>query len=480
MHRTDCRGVDMKYVRSTVLAFVVCALCLSSASFTFAASLDDAHPGVPMPSSPFTDSLDAIEPLAPADPADWFSIHLDAGQRLKVHLDNPDLAVYVVALYRDGAIELTDRLAWDAWPRTSKRLTYVVPAGEGGTFYLEIAAEARKLGNYELEYTIDDEPFTLERIAGADRYETAIAVSRATWATGTVDVVVLATGEDYPDALCAAPLAAVVGGPILLTPHDEVLPAVADEIRRLGATRAYVVGGPAALSDEIIRQLRDGDGYVEAQRIGGSDRYATSREIGRFVAYASGSALYQEVFLARGDDFADALSCSAIAARWQVPILLTRPTVIDPETFKLAADSYIVRIVGGTSAVSQAIEDRLTAAMCPFRCDVTRVLRYAGTDRYATAALLATTEAEAVAGYSHLGIATGERFPDALALAPYLAEMNGCLLLTRRDMLPQVTADAIGPVTRAGVDAAIVGGVSAVSPEVEDAVQDVLELAYLP
>ncbi|HSQ21252.1 MAG TPA: cell wall-binding repeat-containing protein [Coriobacteriia bacterium] len=473
-------GAEMKITRLVVVALVVCVVCLPTAPAAFAASPDDAYPGVPIPASPFRDSLDATDPLAPADREDWFSIDLDEGERLKVHLDNPDLAVSLIALYREGATEATDRLAWDGWPRTSKRLTYVVPAGEGGTFYLEIAAQARKLGWYELEYAVDDEPFTLQRIAGADRYETAIAVSRSTWETGTVDVVVLASGEDYPDALCAAPLAAIVGGPVLLTSRDEVLPAVADEIRRLGATRAYIVGGTAALSDEVVRQLREGDGYVEAQRIGGADRYATSREIGRFVAYASGSALYQEVFLARGDDFADALSCSAIAARWQVPILLTRPTTIDPETFEFVVDSYTVRIVGGTSAVSQAIEDRLTAAMQPLYSDDTRVLRYAGPDRYATAALLATAEAEAVAGYSSLGIATGERFPDALALAPYLAEMNGCLLLTRSDALPDATADAIGVVTRAGVDVVIVGGTAAIVPGVEADIRQVLEQAYLP
>jgi lactocepin len=143
-------------------------------------------------------------------------------------------------------------------------------------------------------------------------------------------------------------------------------------------------------------------------------------------------------------------------------------------------DSYIVRIVGGPSAVSLAIQDRLTAEMQPLYSDDTRVLWYAGTDRYTTAAIRANAEAEAVAGYSHLGVATGERFADALALAPYLAEMNGGLLLTRGDTLPEVTADAIGPVTRAGVDVVIVGGVSAVSPEVEDAVRDALEFAYLP
>ena len=470
----------MNLTRSIVVALLACLLCTSAAPYTLAANLDDAYPGVPIPASPFHDSLDATDAVTPADGADWFSIALDEGSRLKVHVASPGLAVSLVAVYREGHTDTDERLAWDAWEGVSKRVTYVVPPGQAGTYYVRVLAEARKQGTYDLEYSIDHEPFTLERISGADRYETAIAVSRATWATGTVDTVVLATGEDYPDALCAAPLAAVVGGPVLLTTRNEVLPAVAEEIRRLGATRAYIVGGAAALSDDVIYQLRDGDGYVEAQRIGGADRYATSREIGQFVAYAAGSAMYQEVFLVRGDAFADAVSCSALAARRRIPILLTRPDVIDPETLEFVTRSYAVRIVGGTAAVSQGIEDRLNSMMQPIYSDDTRVSRYAGADRYETAAVLVAAEAEAVGGYAHLGIATGAHFPDALAIAPYLAEMDGCLLLTRPDVLPEVTAEQIRSVTLAGVDAVIAGGSAAITPGVEADIREVLEQTHLP
>ena len=58
---------------------------------------------------------------------------------------------------------------------------------------------------------------TYSALRGIDRYETALAVSRHAFTPG-VGAVVLATGEDFPDALSAAPLAAAYGGPVLLTP----------------------------------------------------------------------------------------------------------------------------------------------------------------------------------------------------------------------------------------------------------------------
>ncbi|HEX5589164.1 MAG TPA: cell wall-binding repeat-containing protein [Candidatus Limnocylindrales bacterium] len=79
------------------------------------------------------------------------------------------------------------------------------------------------------------------RIAGVDRYDTSVAISRSTYESASV--VYLATGINFPDALAGAPLR----GPLLLTPGDYLLPAVRTEIARLGATTVIVLGSTGAI-----------------------------------------------------------------------------------------------------------------------------------------------------------------------------------------------------------------------------------------
>jgi len=77
---------------------------------------------------------------------------------------------------------------------------------------------------------------TTERLWGSDRYRTAVAISNAGWPSGASDIV-LATGEDYPDALCAAPVAKILNAPILLTNTTTLNVDTENEIVRLGAKK---------------------------------------------------------------------------------------------------------------------------------------------------------------------------------------------------------------------------------------------------
>lgn len=92
------------------------------------------------------------------------------------------------------------------------------------------------------------------RLAGADRYATAAAVSAATFAPG-VPVAYVAAGTDFPDALAGGPAAAAQGGPILLVGRDAVPAVTAAELARLRPARIVVLGGPAAASDALVAAL---------------------------------------------------------------------------------------------------------------------------------------------------------------------------------------------------------------------------------
>ncbi len=68
---------------------------------------------------------------------------------------------------------------------------------------------------------------SVSRMAGADRYTTAVALSKATFADDSVGTVYVATGRSFPDGLSAGPVAGVRGGPLLLVPGTSLPSAVA-------------------------------------------------------------------------------------------------------------------------------------------------------------------------------------------------------------------------------------------------------------
>ena len=263
------------------------------------------------------------------------------------------------------------------------------------------------------------------RIAGADRYETAVRISAAAFEDGA-EVVVLASGESFPDGLAAGPLAALNEAPVLLTAKDALPEITVDELERLEPVEVLVVGGPAAVDDAVlaaIETLLD----VVPSRIAGATRYDTSTAVASLFPSPA-----PVVFVANGVDFPDALAGGAAAALAQAPLLLTPPDALPQPTgdqlARLAAPETLV--LGGTGAVSDAvlasIDERVGA-----------VRRLSGDDRYGTAAAIATDRADAAEAVI---IATGSSFPDALAAAPLARHLGAPILLTAGCQPPGTTA----------------------------------------
>ncbi|MEO8468122.1 MAG: cell wall-binding repeat-containing protein, partial [Chloroflexota bacterium] len=96
------------------------------------------------------------------------------------------------------------------------------------------------------------------RLAGASRYETAAAISAASFAAN-VPVAYVATGLSFPDALAGAAVAGWAGGPVLLVPGTSIPTAIANELTRLNPGRIVVLGGTGVVSDGVKAALF---GYV--------------------------------------------------------------------------------------------------------------------------------------------------------------------------------------------------------------------------
>jgi len=319
---------------------------------------------------------------------------------------------------------------------------------------------------------------TMERIAGPDRYETAADLATSLWPSNKVAVVV--SGENYPDALTAAGLAGAHGCPILLVRPDSLPAATLDAMVQLGTEEVILVGGPAAVKENVVIDIANAIGPVE--RVNGADRYETSAEVARVLAAEYGVNFSKTALIARGDSFPDALALSPLSFRgsqyhFGLPILLTRPGELSPATSGIIDELGIDHafIAGGVSAVSAGVKDDLDALLVANGGpDSTR---WSGADRYATAVAIAEGGVmQRWARWDRVSVATGVNFPDALAGGARTGLSYGVIVLTRPDELSAATEAALETHRSAIYGMTVLGGTAAVSPETYNALEAALGL----
>jgi putative cell wall-binding protein len=300
------------------------------------------------------------------------------------------------------------------------------------------------------------------RVAGADRYATAAALSALCYAPG-VPVAYVATGSNFPDALAAGPAAAHAGGPVLLVRQSELPDATATELTRLRPGRIVVLGASAVVSDEVADALRPYATSGQVSRIAGADRYATAALISEATFVPGGAVVY----VATGANFPDALAGGAAAGLAEGPILLVKRDEVPATTAAELQRLHPARIVVlGSSAV---VSDAVVRAMA--NLSGAQVSRIFGADRYATSASLSRSN-YAADGPSKVFVATGATFPDGLAGSPVAGSLPGPLLLVSANSLPSVVAAEL---LRLAPDTVVVlGGSGAISNGVLSAINAVV------
>lgn len=307
----------------------------------------------------------------------------------------------------------------------------------------------------------------VRRVSGGDRYATAIAASASAFPAGGAPVVVMASGQDFPDALAACGLAGALEGPVLLTRPAGLTAGTMAELARLGTRRVLVVGGPRAVEPAVERALAESG--IEVERIAGADRYETAAAVAMRVGDAKG-ATPEVAFVVRGDGFADALAVAPIAYRRAYPVLLTRPDALSPATAAAlgALGSSEVVIAGGIAAVEPVVATQVGALS-----GVT-VRRIGGDTRYGTAALVAAdARTRGWADGAYVGVATGADYPDALSGGAAAGVRGGVMILTSPAVLsPEAAAFIVGG-SKAGDPVRVFGGVAAVGVEVFTALRQI-------
>lgn len=298
---------------------------------------------------------------------------------------------------------------------------------------------------------------TTRRLGGADRYDTAREIAVSTF--GTSDFVLLARGENYPDALAGNYLAGgAPNAPILLTPRGSLSQSAIDGITTLKAKGVIILGGTDAISQAVENDLKSRG--LSTSRLFGADRYATAAKIATSLTPAGSVDGQPTAVVASGENFADALTGGPLAFVARLPMLLTTKLTL-PGATEGALDTLGIKhviLLGGTDAVAPTVEARLTAKGITSE-------RLFGANRRGTATAIATAE-RARFGFAptHVNLARGDLFPDSLAGGPHAGTEKSPILLTDN---PNVLGDETATYLRTNsqdittIDA--FGGTSAIS-----------------
>jgi putative cell wall-binding protein len=459
---------------ATLLAAVLLAMIAPASAF---AGLDDVFPASSLPASPVHGTL-----TYPVDKN--YYVDLAAGDELTLSLTAAARTDFSLSLYYgDAPIAEWNALFFLSEPSYPKETSYVVPAGRGGRYYVKAHTLGVDLPSGDYTLTWSKRQAKAARLYGLDRYATAAAISRSMFSATTSgvavsDTAVIASGENYPDALAASGLAGALHAPVLLTHRDSLPDVVAWELQRLGVTKVKIIGSGSVVSTALADALADPDGTMQfdVERIGGANRFDTARAVALKIMQCGGS---REAFLVSGRGYADALAVAPLAYARKMPVLLTEPTSLSAEASAALAslDSTHVVIAGSGSAVATSVANAAGAVAA--RNDAGgghAVDRWQGVNRYETAVDVAThAVGMGWATWDAVGLATGKNFPDALGGGAALGEHGGVLLLTESWRLSDATRGALAANKAAVGRAYLLGSSSAINEAVRTAATAALQ-----
>ena len=254
----------------------------------------------------------------------------------------------------------------------------------------------------------------VKRVYGDTRYKTAMLQAdelKELLGVDKFDTIIVATGENYADALSGSYLGYVKSAPILLVNSVRVpeVKAYISENLRSGGT-VYLLGGEAVVPGAVTSGLN-----ATVKRLFGPTRYETNIEILKEAGVTN-----EEIMVCDGTNFADSLSASA-AKR---PILIVDRALKDIQREylnTLGTSRYY--LVGGTGVLPEALAEEIMSKYGS-------AMRLGGQDRFETsikvARAICPNADKAVLAYSH-------NYPDGLCGGTLAAYMDAPLLLVRNE-----------------------------------------------
>lgn len=379
----------------------------------------------------------------------------------KAVFENPEIASFIKILDADSSkdtgyytnIALYNRVA------VVKADGYRVPQ------YATLEGVKMENGVMHVKFTLIPEGgLYTNRIGGTNRYETSVDAARAAFPDYEGDVI-MASGDIYADALVANGLVGLKNQPLVLNGLNSLNAKVAEYLKDVKAKRVTIVGGDSAISPAVENELEKMG--IKTERIFGANRYETSVNVlQHFVkgGYSMGGTV-ESVFIASGDNFADALVASVPAAMYARPILLTSKNAL-PKVVKDAIENekYAIKevtVVGGTGAVSEKVYTDI---------NISEKQRLKGENRQLTAMAVAD---QFFMNAGQAILVDGTDFADALSAGQLGWKIKAPILLSQsktvlgKDLAAYLRNNKMTEIT-------IVGGLGSVSDGIQKELEEII------
>lgn len=275
-------------------------------------------------------------------------------------------------------------------------------------------------------FAANNDLLSLKKLYGRNRFETAVEVSKDGW--GYSNYVIIANGYGFADALCSAPLSRIVDAPLLLTETNSMPTTTKREIERLGARKAYIVGGSGVVSSGIESQLKSMG--LTVTRLAGRDRYETSVAVANEIKR---NTAIKDVVIASGEEVSqgvDALSIAPIAGEAKMPIILSKKSSLTTSAINWIKSNHIhvSYVIGGSGVLSDTVYKQASNSK-----------RIYGRNRYETNLQILEEFANYI-DFEKVYLAKGEQAAviDALTSGPIAAKEGNPLVLINDGVEPSL------------------------------------------
>lgn len=180
---------------------------------------------------------------------------------------------------------------------------------------------------------------TVNRISGASRYDTSLAVAKEVDKIQDVSEIAVVNGDKgIPDAVSVAAPAASKKMPILLAENGGLNSASKDFVNGESVSKSYVIGSSNSVSDSVMNSLPG-----TKTRLGGADRHDTNAAvIKEFYTASSLSNVYvaKSGYVKNNDEIVDALAAGVLAAKNGNPVVLVGKSINSSQQTLLAGKKF--------------------------------------------------------------------------------------------------------------------------------------------
>lgn len=253
----------------------------------------------------------------------------------------------------------------------------------------------------------------VERYSGTSRVETAVNVAKDQFTSAKSAILVNQLA--FPDALSATVLSKGTM-PVLFSEADSISQDTLNQLKSMGVENVYVLGGEKSVSEGVVSSVKSATN-CKVVRITGADRYKTNAQ-----TIQDNVKKTNEVVIASGEIYVDALYGVSYANKVNAPVMLVQKNSIPADTLKVLKSLNVTRItiIGGEKTITPKVEEELSS--------IALVNRISGSNRY-QGSLKVAKEVYGSKLKTAL-VASGENFADALVAAPVSQKLDAPILLS--------------------------------------------------